>query len=231
MSKSIEELAPIFSEQAYNMLGSKSKDKRMNKINENISSYGYKVVPEASNRDILTVDNGTNRFIAHRGTAANDKHKAKSDIMADLTFALGKEHHDKTFKQRRKFTDKIVKATQPDKKIILTGHSLGGGTSAFSMEKKSIRDRVDQAHTYNPAISPFTKSPGKKVIKELNEKVTHHRVQGDVVSASATPNYGKVKTYQASSMKKLQKKIPNHLANAISSLDVLNNHSLDNFII
>jgi hypothetical protein len=229
MSKSIEQLAPIFSEQAYNMLGSKSKEKRMNKINDNISSYGYKVVPEASNRDILTVDNGTNRFISHRGTAANDKHKAKDDIMADLPFAFGKEHHDKSFKKRRKFTDNIVKATDPNKKIVLTGHSLGGGTSAFAMEKKSIRDRVSEAHTYNPAISPFTKKPGKKIVKELNEKITHHRVQGDVVSASSTPNYGKVKTYQASTMKKLNK-IPKHLAKAVSSLDVLNNHSLHNFI-
>jgi hypothetical protein len=226
---SAEELAPIFSQEAYNMLGSKSKEKRMSKINDNISKYGYKVVPEASNRDILTVDNGTNRYIAHRGTAANDKHKAKDDIMADLTFAVGKEKHDKSFKKRRKFTDNIVKGTDPSKKIILTGHSLAGGTSAFAMEKKSIRDRVSEAHTYNPAISPFTKKPGKKVVKELNEKVTHHRVQGDVVSASATPNYGKVKTYKANTMKKL-KKIPKHLAKAVSSLDVLNNHALENFI-
>jgi hypothetical protein len=226
---SAEELAPIFSQEAYNMLGSKSKEKRMSHINDNISKYGYKVVPEASNRDILTVDNGTNRYIAHRGTSAHDKHKAKDDIMADLKFAFGKEKHDKSFKKRRNFTNNIIKGTAADKKIMLTGHSLGGGTSAFSMEKKSIRDRVSEAHTYNPAISPFTKAPGKKIVKELNDKVTHHRVQGDIVSASSTPNFGKVKTYKPSTTNAI-KKIPKHLANAVSSLDVLKNHSLENFI-
>jgi hypothetical protein len=38
-----------------------------------------------------------------------------------------------------------------------------------------------------------------------------------------------VKTYKANTMKKL-KKIPKHLAKAVSSLDVLNNHALENFI-
>lgn len=229
MDKTVEELAPIFSEQTYNMLGSKSKEKRVKSINDNISHLGYSVVPEHSNRDILTVDNGEHRFIAHRGTSMTDKHKAKGDIVADLKFALGKEAHDKTFKKRRKFTDNIIKNTSPDKKIILTGHSLGGGTSSFAMEKKTIRDKVNQLHTYNPAISPFTSSPSKNIVKELNKKVTHHRVQGDIFSASSTPNYGTVKTYKAVVDKKL-KSIPKHLQNSITSLDVLKNHSLTNFI-
>ena len=227
---SAETLAPIFAKEAYNMLGSKSKDKRIDIINQNIAHTGYKAVPEHSNRDILTLDNGTHRYIAHRGTSADDKHKAKDDIMADLTFAFGKEKHDKSLKKRRNITNNIINATSPDKKIILTGHSLGGGTSAFAMEKKSIRDRVDQLHTYNPAISPFTKAPGKKIVKELNEKVTHHRVEGDIVSASSKPTFGKVKTYKAQ-QNNLHKKIPKNLSKVLSSLNVLNNHSLNNFII
>jgi hypothetical protein len=224
----IEQLAPIFARESYGMLGSKNKDKRIDQINKNISHTGYKAVPEHSNRDILTVDNGTHRYIAHRGTSAHDKHKAKDDIMADLSFAFGKEKHDKAFKKRRNITNNIIKATTPDKKIMMTGHSLGGGTSAFAMEKKGIRDRVSELHTYNPAISPFTKAPGKKVVKELNDKVTHHRVQGDIVSMSSNPNFGKVKTYKANT-NKLLKKIPQHLSDSIKSLDVLNNHRLESF--
>ena len=231
MSKSTEELAPIFSQQSYNMLGSKSKEKRMKTIDDNIKHLGYKPVPHLSNRDILTVENDTHRFIAHRGTSADDKHKGKDDVMADLKFALGKEHHDKSFKKRRKFTDKIIKETPSHKKIILSGHSLAGATVLHSMEKKSIRDRVTHAHVYNPAISPFTKKiKSKKILKELNQKVTHHRVHNDIVSASAEPQFGVVKTYQPKNKKKKIKKIPKHLTNAISSLDVLGNHSLDNFI-
>ena len=225
-----EELAPVFAQEAYGMLGSKSKEKRIEKINENIKHTGYKAVSKHSNRDILTVDNGTHRFIAHRGTAFDDKKKAGSDISADISFALGQEHHNKAFKKRQKMTDKIIKDTSTDKKIVLTGHSYGGGSVSHSMEKKSIRDRVHSAHTYNPAISPFTKKVGKKVQKEIDNKLTHHRVVNDIVSASSTPSTGMVKTYQASTKKKWYKKMPKHLSNTFKSLDVLNNHSLDNFI-
>ena len=47
----------MFSEQTYEMLGKGGKQKRVDKINENIRKTGYKVDKEHSNRDILTLVN------------------------------------------------------------------------------------------------------------------------------------------------------------------------------
>jgi hypothetical protein len=222
----------LFSREAYNMLGSASKSKRLNKINKNISHTGFRATEE-SNRDILHLvnDKTGETHISVRGTDAGAKGKTKQDVLTDLKFALGKETHDKHFKKKINRINNLVKKT-PKGDITLSGHSLGGGIANEAMKsKKNIRERVSHSDTYNSAFSPFTKKASKNVQKQLKDKVIHHRNKSDLVSASSAINntVGKVKEYETKEVKKI-KKIPSHLSGVFDSLDQLKAHSIDQFI-
>lgn len=96
----------LFSEVSYDMLGDKSKDKRVKKINKKISKTGFEVDKKHSGRDVLTLYNPkTNEVhIAHRGT---DPTRWK-DLRADVAIATGKTKHNKEFKKRHKKTEQAL---------------------------------------------------------------------------------------------------------------------------
>ena len=77
MSKVDDEtdLAARFAESAYMMLESGNKEKRINRINESIQDTNYRVVPEHSNRNILTLrnDEENKTYVSVRGTDTSGK--------------------------------------------------------------------------------------------------------------------------------------------------------------
>ena len=129
---------PRFSKEAYNMLGSASKSKRVEQINKNISDTGYKVDEGKSNRDILYLINKDTKevYIVSRGTDATGTKKMKTDLRQDLNFALGREAHDKATKKNVNRINNLVKQTPEEYKIYMAGHSLGNVSMMEALKKK-----------------------------------------------------------------------------------------------
>lgn len=219
----------LFAQASYDMLKKGNKEERLNAINETISHTGYKAT-DKSNRDMLHLeDDKGNVHIAIRGTDTSGK-KTGQDVETDLKFALNQQHHDKHFKKKINRINNLVKNTDQDKKITLSGHSLGGGVVQESLKtKKNIRNRVEKAHTFNPASSPFTSQVNEKVKKDLDNKLLNHHVEGDIVSSfSKSQLQGKTKTYKPKENKHI-KNIPPKLKHVFTSIDQFKVHSMDNF--
>ena len=227
-----------FSEATYRMLEKGNKDERISRINEDIKDTGYVVDRKHSNRDILTLRNESEgkSVVAVRGTDTSGK-KSGLDVMADLEYALGQSHHSNEFRKRRNKIKNSLKDTSDDDKVILTGHSLGGGTIKHSLANSNqIRRRIidnGEVHTFNSASHPFLNNQtkvSKASKKALENKVVHHRTRNDVVSKGLEVNvpFGKVKTYDTKTSN-FTKKIPKGLANTFNTLEALHAHKLIHF--
>jgi surfactin synthase thioesterase subunit len=106
-----------------------------------------------------------------------------------------------------------------EKDYSLGGHSLGGSIALDTLKQsKSIRDRTQVAHVFNPGYTlPFhnsIKPTDKKVKRQLDTKVNIHRVKKDIVSAHANKEtaFGNLFEY-----------------NSDKDADLLEKHSLDTF--
>ena len=224
-----------FSQASYRMLESGNKDERASRINNDIKDTGYVVDTGNSNRDILVLRDDKNKkvHIAHRGTDTSGK-RSKQDITADLAFGAGLAQHNEHFNKRKSRTAKVVKQYRDGNEISLSGHSYGGGSVKYALaNSKAVRDSVKIAHTYNTASHPLPISSvkvGRKVKKDLDDKVIHHRHKDDVVSMglkSVVP-FGKVKEYGGKeSITKRMLKNSNPVFKTVNALDA---HKLHHFI-
>ena len=114
----------------------------------------------------------------------------------------------------------------------MSGHSYGGASINDTINnKKSVRDKLSEAHTYNSAFSPFTTKIKPKIKDELDKKVTHHRTSNDIVSLSSKINnpFGKIKTYKPKK-NNLIKLVPTVLKPIFSTIEQYHTHSMNNFI-
>ena len=132
------------------------------------------------------------------------------DLRSDIMLGLGLAGADKQFRRRTNQIKDIYRSNDGDN--ILIGHSLGGSTALHALTKnKSIRDNTKQAHLFNSGYSgAFHKelkgriSP--EVKKELDSKITHHIIKGDVISGHLKEQaIGKVKEYSIDSINPLEK--------------------------
>ena len=225
-------IAPKLAKGAYYMTSSGNKDERINKLNKYISDTGFKAIKEKSNRDVVYYENPDLKqtYISHRGTHIGSK-KTKQDLSADLSYILGLEKHNKHFKHRAEFTNKIIKTIDPSHEVFLSGHSYGGASIHHTLEnKKEVLNRVSKAYTFNPLNSPFhNPKVSKDKEKKLNEKVEVHRIQGDIVS---TPDYtyGITRTYKPKDNMQLPVFIPEHLQPHFDTVQQLKTHSIENFV-
>lgn len=190
--------------QASYQMGEKGvkKNKRVENAQNLASDTGYVVNPQYSNSEITTYqhkDDPTNVVISHRGTKVDGKRGMK-DIQNDLAFAIGMGGHETTFRRRKTKTNQIIKDLQPTQ-LHMTGHSLGGGTLQHTIANSNkVRKHLTSAKTFNAAANPIFGNEtkvSKNYKKELENKVEHHRIKNDPVSAGfkGFVPFGKVKTH------------------------------------
>jgi hypothetical protein len=152
-------------------------------VKRKLGRIGYELDSTNTNKDVLTAKRGNNIHINYTGTNVN----SPRDIISDAALGVGVQRINPQFKERRRTTRQIMRQYGDDRDYSLGGHSLGGSIALDTLNKsKSIRDRTKVAHVFNAGYTkPFHESikVDKKVKRELNEKVNHHRVKGDLVSA------------------------------------------------
>ena len=180
-----------------------------------LGRLGYELDSSNTDKDVLTAKRGDNIHINYTGTNI----ESPRDILSDAALAVGLQSKNKQFSDRRKKTRDIMRKYGDDKDYSLGGHSLGGSIALNTMkESKSIRDRVSKVHVFNPGITPLFNNSikvDKPIKKELDKKVTIHRVKGDVVSAHANKevSFGQLAEYK----------------HGDKDSDILDKHSLDTF--
>lgn len=195
--------------QATYQLGEKGVNKKDRVANANklVEQTGYVVNSQHSNSEVTAYqhkDDPNNVFIAHRGTKVDTdrRNKNHNDITADLMTAIGLGGHDAKMKRRKNKTNSIVKALQPTSALHMGSHSLGGATMNHTIaNSRKVRKHLTSAKSFNAAAHPVFSNGtavSKKVAKELENKVEHHRIKNDPVSAGfLTGNvpFGKLKTH------------------------------------
>ena len=192
-----------------------NKERADNFAKRKLGRLGYELDSSNTDKDVLTAKRGDNIHINYTGTNI----ESPRDILSDAALAVGLQSKNKQFSDRRKKTRDIMRKYGDDKDYSLGGHSLGGSIALNTMkESKSIRDRVSKVHVFNPGITPLFNNSikvDKPVKKELDKKVTIHRVKGDVVSAHANKevSFGKLAEYK----------------HGDKDSDILDKHSLDTF--
>jgi len=175
---------------------------------DSASNTDYIVHPNASYSDSnMTTyhhkDDMNHIVIAHRGSSIPGTHNSTfmrdwQNNTATMWGVGGKQARQKRRMQR---TEEIINATNPTT-LHLTGHSLGGGSVNHTIANSEfVRDRLTSAHTFNAAVHPVMsnqQSVSRNERKRLSDKVTHHRIENDVVSMGfkfGAP-FGKVSTYK-----------------------------------
>ena len=189
---------------------------RANKMEKRkLGRIGYELDEANTDKDVLTAKRGNNVHINYTGTNVN----SPRDIISDVALATGVQRINPQFKERRQKTRQIMRQYGDDKDYSLGGHSLGGSIALDTLKQsKSIRDRTQVAHVFNPgytkAFHESIKPTDKKVKRQLDTKVNIHRVKKDIVSAHANKEtaFGNLFEY-----------------NSDKDADLLEKHSLDTF--
>lgn len=189
------------------------KDKATKKINKRLKGSGYELMK--LKRGVAHYKKDGEHILSVKGT--NPTHY--KDLLSDVSIGLGLTSKDQQFKKRQKDIKNIYKSIPKEDKIDITGHSLGGSiATAVMTNSKSIRDRTNEAHLYNTGYTKqFHKSLKEGVDKEtrrqLNDKITHHHIKGDVISSQLKNGaIGTVKQYEPP-----------------ENTSLLHKHSLDSF--
>ena len=193
------------------------EEKAHKKASRRLSKFGYELDKKNTDKDVLTAKRGDNVHINYSGTNIRNPR----DIISDAALATGVQRLNPQFKERRQKTRNIMRQYGDDNSYSLGGHSLGGSIALNTLsQSKSIRDRTNVAHVFNPGYTlPFHQSikpTDKKVKRQLNDKVNIHRVKGDLVSAHANKEtaYGNLFEYK----------------HADNNSDLSDKHALDTFI-
>ena len=185
-------------------------------VKRKLGRLGYELDSANSNKDVLTAKRGNNVHINYTGTNIN----SPRDIISDIALATGAQRINPQFKERRQKTRSIMRQYGDDTDYTMSGHSLGGSIALNTVsQSKSIRDRVKKVDVFNPGYTKsFNESikVDKPVKRQLDKKVTVHRVKGDIVSAHANKEtaFGAVAEYK----------------HADNNSDLSDKHSLETFM-
>lgn len=106
---------------------------------------GFKLLEGGDRTNLWT--NDTTVVMAVRGTNPTNR----NDLGADLTIFFNQLHRTNVYKKLNKKV-KQVHAAHPSKKLIVTGHSLGG-TLCLTLLKDNLKI-IDACYAYNPGVSP-----------------------------------------------------------------------------
>jgi len=164
----------------YEVEKNQPRDKTKRRISRQIRSTGYEL--QKLHRGVAHFTKDGDHLITVKGTDPTNT----KDLLSDVKLGLGSSAGDSQFKEREKQIERMVKGL--DGRVELVGHSLGGSIVTAAMaNNKVIRDKVTHATTFNPGYTKLfhrelTKDMPKAVRRELNEKITHVRTKGDVIS-------------------------------------------------
>jgi len=174
-------------------------------VNAYLLDIGVILEPDMSHDDVTTLyeEKSNTYHISHKGTQL-DSSTGSADALADIQFAsFG--YNSPHIKDRMKKTEEVldmIDVRDPGATVTLQGHSLGGHTGAYAMANSDrVLKRVSSLDTFNTAAHP-SYSVGLNVPfhkqRILDEKTTHHRMNGDVVSKGHLVNlpFGTSKTYK-----------------------------------
>ena len=198
--------AAKFSKAAY-IIGQDGKTKdSIDEVNALVADTGFRIDPALSDENISTFRNSTTGayHIAHKGTQVGAS-TGLSDLIADAAFAYGRNTAHVT--SRTAATERIIDQIDPDARISMSGHSLGGHTASYAMaNSQKVQQRVAELDTFDAAnnfIHPVDLRVPKETRAALDGKVTHHRMNADLVSLGeqfphAVP-FGKAVTYKLNS--------------------------------
>ena len=192
------------------------EEKAHKKASRRLSKLGYELDERNTDKDVLTAKRGNNIHINYTGTNIRNPR----DIISDVALGVGIQRINPQFKERRRTTRDIMRQYGDDKDYTMSGHSLGGSIALNTVsQSKSIRDRVKKVDVFNPGYTKsFNESikVDKPVKRQLDKKVTVHRVKGDIVSAHANKEtaFGAVAEYK----------------HADNNSDLSDKHALDTFI-
>ena len=224
------ELAQQFADLSYSMNTDEDRATRVNNINSQIPDE-WSVVEEHTDKRQLTLYNETDHHYhtAIRGTDPTNN----QDLLQDAMIGLNMTGKNEQFEKRHKKLENAVNSFEDDAEWTMSSHSLGSGQAQYSLAKsKDLTNRLSDAHMFNGAAHPLTDSAFGKTTKSqkatLNDKVTHHRDESDVVSLGLTmagSNMGTTKTYKSKDKSSSQ-----HLESAIlgfSPSAMLSSHSPD----
>jgi hypothetical protein len=163
-------------------------------------------------------DANGNIYLGIRGTDFNNQQSGRNeDLVTDLVLTFGLEGITPRFKKSEKLLKKIQEEN-PDKKIILSGHSLGGRISRDLGYKYNLEN-----HNYAPGSTHMHNQTNfLKYHPEAAKKKAKSHVYitsgGDPISTAAFGDL--LSTVHVVPMKKLPKK----------KRGVLQSHSIYNFI-
>jgi hypothetical protein len=212
--------------------------------NKQITTYlgdGHALVPEFSDRDALTIKRPNNDYIlAVRGTRVTNI----SDLISDEQILVGANVNR---------SDKIEKVylglrkQNPNSKITITGHSLGGYVAKDIADKYEFKDKKLDMVGFDVATSPIHIGmtiasaieapeliPGM-VVKGVADSVSHY-VKHALVGGS---EYGKHRTYSTDTFDAISvmNKITNFndevkiLPQRVSRENWLGSHSPNNYVL
>jgi hypothetical protein len=198
--------------------GKGNEDEKRAEVREKLEGSGWEMRFDLSNRQlsVLYNKNEDHLHIAHKGTQPNSSF-GMMDLVSDLKLGMAQESSSYQFNYRLQQSEKIYQSVKP-KVFTMSGHSLGGATMIYALEKsRLLRDAIDQADTFNAGANPWPnitenlkylnpfkyrqyKREDEQKAKKLNEVVTHHRMEKDFVSVSmrAKPPHGEVRMYPLS---------------------------------
>ena len=197
------------------------KNKSIYHINIKTSNKNIKssMLPE-SNKEYMAYTYQSLIIVAYRGTQMNYK-----DMFADVNIIVGNHHNIKRFTEAYLFYQ-IIRKNYPNKKIILTGHSLGGSL-ALHVHNITNCDTI----VFNPAVGLDSNYKDylvtvRKKSNNKHENLTTHKIKGDVISMFSG-GYGKV--YEHILPIKLQNIWPKHLNHVQLPKVNKDTHTLENF--
>lgn len=179
----------------------------IDELNDMSLSWGYEIDKKLSVYDIMVFYNKekNNYYIVHRGTQPLSR-TGVADIFTDAKlFLTGKSQRMENRLEETEDIIKLIKRKNPSSTISLGGHSLGGTTSAYAMTSPYVLNNINELVTlngfYGGIVNIFQNNMNDlndEEIMKLNEKTTHHRMQGDIVSSEYLRSvpFGELLTYE-----------------------------------
>lgn len=139
---------------------------------------GYQYLPNMSDKKRGVWSKGNTMIIAERGTDPANM----NDMTDDAKILLGQEASLLRAKQLIPFIKSLYQ-NNPEKRFILTGHSLGSSIIMQALEDMTPDElsHIDSAWAFNPGVVRYEEHDAWK------QKLRIHRMSGDPISISARP--------------------------------------------